>query len=172
MLDSVMAPLELFRSVIREKMRSRTSCGFSFALPLSGPDTSRVAITASPAEVRAPASARGTVLVVDDDPSIRETLTDVLEEEGYHILCAENGKTALELLERAEPNLVLLDLMMPVMSGWEVLETVGERDDLSHIPIVVISAMLAPGARMCLPKPVDLGHLLQVVEHYCGILRT
>jgi CheY-like chemotaxis protein len=113
---------------------------------------------------------KGTVLVVDDDASIRETMSDVLEEEGYCVLCAENGKTALELLEKARPNLVLLDLMMPVMSGWEVLEVLGDRDELAHIPIVVVSAMLAPGARMCLPKPVDLGHLLQVVEHYCGMM--
>jgi len=116
------------------------------------------------------AKRRATVLVVDDDASIRETVSDVLQEEGYLVLCAENGKTALELLASAQPSLVLLDLMMPVMSGWEVLEELGARDELAHIPIVVVSAMHAPGARMCLSKPVDLGHLLQVVAHYCGMV--
>jgi two-component system response regulator CpxR len=111
---------------------------------------------------------RPTVLVVDDDVSILETVSDVLEDEGYQVLRAENGEQAMHLLEREQPNLMLLDLMMPVMSGWEVLEALHDRDELAHIPVVVVSAMLAPGARMCLPKPVDLGHLLQVVEHYCG----
>jgi CheY-like chemotaxis protein len=118
------------------------------------------------------------VLVVDDDPSIRETVSDVLEDEGYRVVLAENGRRAMELLESTHPNLMLLDLMMPVMSGWEVLEALDGRDELADIPVVVVSAMRAPitspatrmGARMCLPKPVDLHHLLQVVEHYCGMV--
>jgi len=110
-----------------------------------------------------------TVLVVDDDAQIRDTVGEVLEDEGYEVLRAENGVRALELLEAAQPDLVLLDLMMPVMSGWEVLEKLNDRDELAHIPVVVISAMKAPGVRMCLAKPIDLQHLLQVVQHYCGM---
>jgi CheY-like chemotaxis protein len=111
-----------------------------------------------------------TVLVVDDDVAIRDAVSDILEEEGYKVLRAENGRRCMEFLENGKPNLVLLDLMMPVMSGWEVLEELLHRDDLADVPVVVVSAMLAPGARMCLPKPLDLGHLLQVVEHYCGMV--
>jgi two-component system sensor histidine kinase ChiS len=131
-------------------------------------------------------SATGTVLVVDDDEAIRETVEDVLREEGYNVLLAENGEQALELLSLRHPSVVLLDLMMPVMSGWEVLEILDERDDLADIPIVVVSAMCARqdgsdpdprsrnprGARMYLPKPIDLNHLLSVVGHYCGMLAS
>jgi two-component system, OmpR family, response regulator CpxR len=126
-------------------------------------------------------TATGTVLVVDDDEAIRETVTDVLSDEGYTVLLAENGEQALAVLKDRQPAVVLLDLMMPVMSGWEVLEALDEREDLAHIPIVVVSAMCArssnserppnpPGARMYLPKPIDLNHLLDVVGHYCGMM--
>jgi CheY-like chemotaxis protein len=132
--------------------------------------------------------AAGTVLVVDDDEAIRETVNDVLTDEGYDVLLAENGEQALRLLKERHPSVVLLDLMMPVMSGWEVLEALEDREDLAHIPIVVVSAMCArqipgseveplrppnpPGARMYLPKPIDLNHLLHVVSHYCGMMAS
>jgi CheY-like chemotaxis protein len=109
----------------------------------------------------------GIVLVVDDDAEIRETLSALLEHEGYTVLSAENGKQALEHLHQTTPSCVLLDLMMPVMSGWEVLEEVQESAELSTIPIVVVSAMCAPGARHCLQKPVDLDELLDVVDRCC-----
>lgn len=109
----------------------------------------------------------GTVLVVDDDVEIRETLSALLQNEGYTVVRAENGRQALEQLRAAHPNCVLLDLMMPVMSGWEVLEEVQESDELSKIPIVVVSAMCAPGAKACLQKPVDLEELLDVVDRCC-----
>jgi CheY-like chemotaxis protein len=129
----------------------------------------------------------GTVLVVDDDEAIRETVNDVLSDEGYTVLLAENGEQALQHLKERHPSVVLLDLMMPVMSGWEVLEVLENREDLADIPIVVVSAMCArqvpgsadpprppnpPGARMYLPKPIDLNHLLDVVGHYCGMMAT
>jgi CheY-like chemotaxis protein len=131
----------------------------------------------------------GTVLVVDDDEAIRETVNDVLCDEGYDVLLAENGEQALQLLKERHPSVVLLDLMMPVMSGWEVLEAIENREDLADIPIVVVSAMCArqvpnggdgdpprppnpPGARMYLPKPIDLNHLLHVVGHYCGMMAS
>jgi CheY-like chemotaxis protein len=107
------------------------------------------------------------VLVVDDDAEIRETLSTLLEHEGYTVLRAENGKRALEQLRSAHPSCVLLDLMMPVMSGWEVLEEIQENADLAGIPIVVVSAMCAPGAKACLQKPVNLDELLDVVDQCC-----
>jgi CheY-like chemotaxis protein len=109
----------------------------------------------------------GVVLVVDDDVEIRETLTQLLQQEGYTVLRAANGEQALEQLRRCHPNVMLLDLMMPVKSGWEVLEELDESGELGTIPIIVVSAMCAPGARACLRKPVDLDELLAVVGTCC-----
>jgi two-component system response regulator CpxR len=109
------------------------------------------------------------VMVVDDDAAIRETLRELLEQEGYEVLSAENGKEALEMLERSNPlpGVLLLDLMMPVMSGWEVLEALQASPRLGAMPVVVVSAMGAP-CSLFLQKPVKLARLLEVVGQYCG----
>jgi CheY-like chemotaxis protein len=112
------------------------------------------------------------VLVVDDDEGIRETLQEVLTAEGFDVTVAENGAVALEAMRSTLPDVVLLDLMMPVMSGWELLETVGGDESLRGTPIIVLSAMSAPlaskgafgGVRCCFSKPVDLGALLSALE--------
>jgi CheY-like chemotaxis protein len=109
----------------------------------------------------------GIVLVVDDDAEIRETLTQLLQQEGYTVLRAENGVQALEQLRAGHPDVMLLDLMMPVMSGWEVLEELDETGELDNTPIIVVSAMSAPCARACLRKPVNLEELLAVVGTCC-----
>ena len=112
-------------------------------------------------------SSSGIVLVVDDDIEIRETLTHLLEVEGYTVLGAANGVQALAQLRAGHPNVMLLDLMMPVMSGWEVIEELRESGEITNIPIIVISAMCAPDARACLRKPVDLNELLTLVGTCC-----
>ncbi len=107
---------------------------------------------------------RTSVLVVDDDQAIREVIAEVLRDEGYDVVCAENGAAAMqELSKERRPDLVLLDLMMPVMSGWEVLEQLQADGMLSRIPVVVVSAMNAPGAHEHLAKPIDLDRLLATV---------
>ena len=107
---------------------------------------------------------RANVLVVDDDEAIRDVVAEVLREEGYDVVCAQNGLQALRELEgNGHTDLVLLDLMMPVMSGWEVLEEMQSNEALSRIPVVIVSAMSAPGAREHLAKPIDLDRLLDTV---------
>jgi two-component system, OmpR family, alkaline phosphatase synthesis response regulator PhoP len=111
-----------------------------------------------------PESHRASVLVVDDDEAIREVIAEVLRDEGYDVVCAANGEQALFELKKAHhPDLVLLDLMMPVMSGWEVLEELQGSQELSQIPVVVVSAMSAPGIHEHLAKPIDLHSLLATV---------
>jgi CheY-like chemotaxis protein len=113
------------------------------------------------------------ILVVDDDRNIRETLGDILAFEGYHVELAENGERALEIIRRGPPPaVVLLDMMMPVMSGWEFLELAEEDEALKKLPVVVVSALptpLAPagaegGVKGWLGKPVDVDKLLRLVE--------
>lgn len=104
------------------------------------------------------------VLVVDDDDAIRQAIAEVLRDEGYDVVCAANGAQALhELKKEKRPDLMLLDLMMPVMSGWEVLEELEANSELSQIPVVVVSAMSAPGVAEHLSKPLDLDDLLSTV---------
>lgn len=112
------------------------------------------------------------ILVVDDDEAIRTTLSEVLTFMGYGCIAAENGQEALEVLRRSpRPGLMLLDLMMPVLSGWEVLEIVENDADLRGVPILVLSAMAAPlaplgtpgGVKQCFGKPVNLEALLGAI---------
>jgi CheY-like chemotaxis protein len=110
------------------------------------------------------------VLLVEDDADIREAVSSVLEAEGYTVLTAENGAQALAILERGQPCVVLLDLMMPVMSGWEFMRVVKENQRLVDMPVVVVSAYSerkAEGVRRVLKKPLDVSKLLAAVAEYC-----
>ncbi len=108
------------------------------------------------------------ILVVDDDADIRETLGMVLEAEGYTVAYAANGKQALEAIEARHPRLVFLDLMMPVMSGWEVLETLGRDGGPAHPAVVLITASTAlpTDGVPCLRKPVALEDILALAREY------
>ena len=117
----------------------------------------------------------GYVLVVEDNDDIREMMALALQLAGARVTCASNGREALAILKaRPAPNLILLDLMMPVMNGWELSAALKRDEALSKVPIVVISAMGEAGAAGLHPaefisKPVDIDHLIDVVaEHCCG----
>jgi CheY-like chemotaxis protein len=117
------------------------------------------------------ASLRGTVLVVDDDAAVREGLVAFLQDEGYDALAAENGRRALELLETREaPRLILLDLMMPVMDGWEFLAERARRADAT--PVVLLSGLAfihdAPGVSDFLCKPVNFEKLRNCLHRLCS----
>jgi CheY-like chemotaxis protein len=117
---------------------------------------------------------RGTILVVDDDDDTRTCVMAVLEEEGYEVLGSNNGVEALAILRGGYvPDLVLLDLMMPVMSGWEMLEELTKAPKLADLPVVVFTAAGDPvprGAKLTKPvvrKPIDVDLLLRMVNDYC-----
>lgn len=113
-----------------------------------------------------------TVLVVDDDPDILEALSEILEAEGFEIRRARNGKEALERLEPDAPQLILLDLMMPVMDGWEFAQRMRQRPpEIARIPIIVLSADRNVGSKAAdlgavghLAKPFELNDLLDLVR--------
>jgi CheY-like chemotaxis protein len=111
------------------------------------------------------------VLVVDDDPDILEALSEILEAEGFEIRRARNGKEALERLEPAPPSLILLDLMMPVMDGWEFAQRMRQKPAVAAIPIIVLSADRNVGSKAAdigavghLAKPFELNDLLDMVR--------
>jgi len=115
------------------------------------------------------------VLVVEDDASIRDVITDVLEDKGFRVMTAANGSDALEQLDKARPDAMVLDLLMPVMHGWAFMEAYIERTEGAAIPIVVLSVNPALprsyarlGVRRVVSKPFDVDELLQAVEEACA----
>lgn len=116
----------------------------------------------------------GRVLVVDDDEGIREFVTWVLADEGYEVLAAAHGQAALDLIPNSPPDLILLDVCMPVMDGLEFAQAYRLLPP-PRAPIVILSAArnvetLASdiGATACLSKPFDIEALLATVAgHSC-----
>jgi DNA-binding response OmpR family regulator len=115
-----------------------------------------------------------TVLVVDDEFDILEAVKGILELEGYRVLGASNGAQALSAMQQAQPDLVLADLMMPVMDGLELLKAMRADERLSRVPVVLMSALQPRvsqqehGWRAFLQKPFDLEALLARVHEHGG----
>jgi two-component system chemotaxis response regulator CheY len=111
------------------------------------------------------------VLVVDDDESIRRMLTTTLRRNGYEVREARNGREALDEMRGGGVELVVLDLMMPEVSGWDVLNVRTGEAALRRIPVIVVSAARGPeivvavthGVYAWLPKPFDLAALQTLV---------
>ena len=110
-------------------------------------------------------------MVVEDDADIREVLQMLLEDEGYRVVTARNGAEAEDELDTVEPCVMLLDLTMPVMSGWELLQHMRRDGRLSDgIHVVIVSATptaLPEGPVAVLRKPVRAEELLATVGRYC-----
>jgi serine phosphatase RsbU (regulator of sigma subunit) len=114
--------------------------------------------------VAAPEAATGVILVVDDNEMNRDLLSRRLRRDGHTVVVAEHGRAALDALARQPFDLVLLDIMMPELTGYEVLEILKRDDALRHVPVVMITAAteddsivrcLALGAEDHLPKPFN-----------------
>ena len=121
------------------------------------------------------------ILIVDDEAHIRmlieQTLED-LEDEGVELLLAENGEQALDLIQKEEPNLVFLDVMMPKMNGMEVCQKVKKELKLSHVYIILLTAKgqevdrqkgLEMGADRYMTKPFDPDEMLTIAEEVLKI---
>ncbi len=113
-----------------------------------------------------------TVLVVDDDPNIRRMIVAALRRDGYDFLEAQNGREGLDAMRAERPDVVVLDLMMPLVSGWDVLRERADDPQLQTIPVILISAnrepevatAVAQGICAFLPKPFDIGALSALVR--------
>ena len=116
----------------------------------------------------------GTVLIVEDDADIRDTFRIILEDRGYCVATAGNGREALDELSAIDrPCVILLDLMMPVMSGPEFLDVVKADPERQDIPVVIVSAYAdltddSTQAEGILKKPVSLERLVSWVARYCS----
>ena len=123
---------------------------------------------------RGRATTKVSVMLIDDDPDIREILSEILSDAKYSVVTSSNGAHAMELLEQVTPSLILLDLNMPVMDGVEFRQRQRKDARLSSIPTVVMSAVHQMRERVAdldvddaLSKPVDLKDLLRIVGEYC-----
>jgi CheY-like chemotaxis protein len=99
------------------------------------------------------------ILVVDDDVDARETVGDLLRLHGYEVASAADGRDALEVCQRlaAPPHLMVIDLRMPVMDGWDLLAAKAGLPELRAVPVVIVSG--EPDARSRLPQPSVVGYL-------------
>lgn len=115
------------------------------------------------------------ILVVDDDLDLRELVCQALGSEGYDVVAASNGLEALRVLEaQASPSLILLDLKMPVMNGWELCAALKASSQYADIPIVLTTGSDSPpaGAAAVMRKPFCFDRLLEIVEHWCSVSGT
>jgi len=116
------------------------------------------------------------VLVVDDDLDIREALSDILDDRGFHVESAANGREALTLLRslKAAPSVILLDLMMPVMDGYGFLEERRKDRSLAVIPVAIITAghgvdrSRIDEVTPILAKPIDVKRLFRLLDDLCA----
>ncbi len=105
------------------------------------------------------------ILVVEDEPAIAEVLRHLLEEEGYQIVLASNGQKALDQLGEVRPDLVLSDLMMPMLTGTEMLSMMQSDPVLSQIPVILMSAAgSTPAAIAISGMPNYIGFLKKPFE--------
>jgi DNA-binding response OmpR family regulator len=121
----------------------------------------------------APNFSRAKILIVDDDPELRMALKLRLRANHYETVSAGDGYSAIALAQKERPNLIILDLGLPVGNGFNVLKRLQENDALSHIPVIVLTARdpqsnelrsLDSGATAFFQKPADNNELLQVIR--------
>jgi adenylate cyclase len=147
---------------------------FTIRLPDQG-------VAATAVEAPAPAAAadgRTTVLVVDDDPSVRGLLTKTLEKEGYRVVSAGNGVEALALAREHRPQAITLDVLMPQMDGWSALKEFKADATLRDIPVIMVSVLnergmaIPMGAADYVTKPVDRQRLAEILREQCADMRS
>lgn len=116
------------------------------------------------------------ILVIDDDVADRIAMSTILRRAGYQVTTAPNGRAALDLLGTVVPNLILLDMLMPEMTGWDFLIAREEMASLFAVPVLVITGMSLPdsvwaqelGVEDVIEKPVDAEQLLRRVRRRAG----
>lgn len=114
-----------------------------------------------------------TIMIVEDEPDTAEMFAEMIRLSGYRIIKSYGGSAAIGLLEREKPDALILDLMMPDVSGIDVLRYIRQKPGLENIPVIVVSAKSMPsdikdglnaGASIYLTKPVAFLDLIKAIE--------
>ncbi|HEY8131538.1 MAG TPA: response regulator [Thermoanaerobaculia bacterium] len=116
---------------------------------------------------------RKRILVIDDDMPLRGMLAAALRQHGFQVLLAGDGEEGQRALNIHHPDVILLDLAMPKVNGWDFLQRLQETGHLGRVPIIVLSAhlrvepqaVLQMGVSAILPKPFNLPELIDLIEH-------
>jgi signal transduction histidine kinase/DNA-binding response OmpR family regulator/HAMP domain-containing protein len=146
--------------------------GSTFTIRLPDQYVAPVAVEA-PATAPAVADGRATVLVVDDDASVRDLLAKTLEKEGYRVISARNGLEALALARRHRPQAITLDVMMPQLDGWGALRELKADASLRDIPVIMVTVLnergmaIPLGAADFVTKPIDRQRLTAILREHC-----
>jgi len=134
-------------------------------------------VPVAPAAVAAAANGKATIMIVDDSPTIRKILSLTLEKEGYNVIAEKNGELALKRLEEVVPRVVLLDIAMPDLDGYEVCKRIKQDPRTSAVPVIMLSGKGAffdkvkghlAGATEYLTKPFETPDVLAVVGMHCN----
>jgi CheY-like chemotaxis protein len=161
------------------RVQSRLGEGSLFAFEIDLPVGERLVVRAGPLRIasgyRGP---RKTVLIVDDVLQNRLMQMQSLSELGFDVAQASNGQEGLEQAARLRPDLILMDVMMPVMDGLEAIRQIRARPELAHLPVIAVSAStsaedearsLAAGASAFIAKPIHIDAMLQVIGEHLGL---
>jgi CheY-like chemotaxis protein len=154
-------------------VESTPGTGSTFTIRLPDQETAPAAVE-SPAPTPPAADGRATVLVVDDDASVRSLLAKTLEKDGYRVISAGNGVEALALAREHRPQAITLDVLMPQMDGWGALKGLKADAELRDIPVIMVSVLnergmaIPLGATDFVTKPVDRQRLAAILRDHCG----
>ena len=166
---------DMISAVARQAAPDPASGVAPFAAPAPIENEPMIPVAEAPAA--ASANGKATVMVVDDSPTIRKILSLTLEKEGYHVVAEKDGESALKRLENVLPRVVLLDIAMPDLDGYEVCKRIKQDPRTSAVPVIMLSGKGAffdkvkghlAGATEYLTKPFETPDVLAVVSSHCN----
>ena len=117
------------------------------------------------------------ILIVDDSPTEVHVLTTILEGAGHKVYSANNGESGIEMAKELKPNLILMDVVMPGMNGFQATRQLTRAEETSHIPVIIVTTKdqetdrvwgLRQGAKDYLTKPIDEALLMEKVTELTG----
>ncbi|GLI53486.1 response regulator [Thermodesulfovibrio yellowstonii] len=113
------------------------------------------------------------ILICEDNEKNRKLMKDLLEYHGYEVYLAENGKEGIEMAKRVKPDLILMDMQMPVLDGFEAIKKIRQDKEIKHIKIISVTSFAMPtdkervlqaGADYYIAKPIDTRALPEIIK--------